>query len=116
MDKSKIKQLAVDSFTNNQIDESKAKKISRLLDKPSLREYIRVLKLIEQKKTIILMVPDDKIGNIAELGKKISKMYPDKRVLVKTDPELIAGVRIINNDLVYELSLQQILEDAVSKI
>ena len=81
-----------------------------------LKEYIKFIKKIESKKTIILTVPDDKISNISEIAGKIKKAYPDKNLYIKTDPGLIAGMKIQNDDLVYEVSMKEILEEAVGKI
>lgn len=116
MDKLKIKQLAKFSFKDNQLDEVKVKKISQLLNRTHLKGYIKNLKAIERKQTIVLVVPDDKIGNVSTIVGQISKLYPGKRILIKTDPSLIAGMRIVNDDLIYEVSMKQILNDAIKAI
>ena len=116
IDKTKLKKLAQDSFDNTQMDQRKVKRITKLLNRENLREYIKDLKRIEKKKTIFLVVPDDKISSVSQVAEKISKLYPNKKIMIQMDPTLIAGIRVVNDDLIYEVSLGKILEEAVSKI
>ena len=116
IDKTKIKKLARDSFVNTNMDERKIKKIAKLLNGENLRAYIRFLKRIEKKNTIDLILPTDKIGEVSKIVGKINKLYPNKKVMIQIDPTLIAGIRIVNDDLIYEVSLGKMLEEAVGKI
>lgn len=112
----KIKKLAHASFKNAQLDAPRVRKISKLLKKEELKYYIKALKQIENKKTITLVVSDEDIDSVANVVEKIRKIYPDKKILIKTDPTLIAGIKVINDDLIYEVSVKQILEDYMTKL
>jgi hypothetical protein len=43
-------------------------------------------------------------------------LYPDKKFIIRYDPSLFAGVRIIDNDDVFNLNLQQRFHDIIEHI
>lgn len=114
--KSKIKKLAIDSFKNNELNVFRVKKIAGLLKRGDLKLYIKALKRADGRNTITLVVPDEDIENVAGVAAKLKKAYPDKKILIKVDPTLIAGIKIINDDLIYEVSIKQMLEDLIEKL
>lgn len=117
INKSKIKKIAILSFDKNQnLNPEKIKAIKKTLKQNELREYVKAIKKIENQKTIELVIPNENTTELKEILKSIEKAYPDKKIVVKYDPSLIAGIRIINDDNVYELSVQGMLEDALSTI
>src|SRR3989344_1274298 len=116
INKKTIKKLAIDSFSKNSLNIPRVQRISALLKRNELKYYIKALKSLENKKTITLVVPDEEIESIQKVFDKLKKAYPDKKILVKVDPSLIAGIKIINDDLIYEVSIKQILEDLVEKL
>lgn len=117
INKSKIKKIAILSFDKNQnLNPERIKTIKKTLKQNELREYVKAIKKIENQKTIELVIPNENTTELKEILKSIEKAYPDKKIVVKYDPSLIAGIRIINDDNVYELSIQGMLEDALSTI
>ncbi len=114
--KAKIKKLVQASFKNNQIDPNRTARIAKLLKGRELKDYIKFLKRFEEGNTVTLIVPDDKISNVPLIVEKIKKAYPGKRLQIKTDPNLIGGMKVINDDLIYDFSIKDILEEAVEKI
>ena len=104
-----VKTLAIESYTRGEIDRKKVHKIAKLLSRPYLRIYLKELKNIEAKKTVRVMVPDKKMVG-ADTLKKLMHSFPKKRVVLEEDPQLILGVKIIDNDLIYQLNLKNSLE------
>ena len=45
-----------------------------------------------------------------------TRIYPNKKIIVKIDPELITGIKVADYDNEYELSLQGMLEDSIEYI
>lgn len=110
MTKKELKLLAHNSYTKGFLDAKKVKRIAKLLRVIELRQYIKELKKFEQGKTVRIVVPNMEMVNQTMVNKVRAK-YPNKRVIVDEDPELILGVKIIDNDLIYELNLKNSLEN-----
>ncbi len=114
MIKKQIKKLAAASYTKNQLDEKKVKKIVKFLSRQELREYIKILKELEKGKQITVVVPH--LYKEKDIEKQLSGVFAGKKIVFKQDQSLLAGLRVENNDLVYELSLKDTLENLKSHI
>src|SRR5579859_6328479 len=104
MTKKIISQLVTASYTKDVLDNKKVERIIKLLSRADLKQYIRGLKLAEKSRTITLVLPDEKLYNKTLLGST------KKRVKVVEDASLLLGVKIIDNDMVHDLSLKNNLE------
>lgn len=111
MNSKKIDKLVLASYSNNVLNRKKVFKISTLLIKPDLKKYINGLKLTEKKRSLIVSSP---INN-QDLS-KFEKLFPNKKILFEKDPSLMLGVRIVDNDMVYEFSLKNSLDKIISHI
>ncbi len=111
MKKTDIKHVANASFTKDKLDEAKVKKVSKQLKRADLKVYIRELKDIESKKTVQITVPNEE--GLLEMRKYFMKLYPDKKLLFGIDESLIGGIRVIDYDNIYELSIKNFLENSV---
>ncbi len=98
-----IKLLVLASYINNKLDEKAVEKIANLLSKKDLKAYIRGLTLEDKKHKIYLALPSKKLYNAKR--KDLEKLFVGKDVLFQEDPSLLLGVRILDNDMVYEVSL-----------
>lgn len=99
------------SYKKDILDQKKVNKIACLISKTDLKKYIYGLKLAESKKTVTVSCPTDKF----ELT-KLEKLFPNKKIIFKKDPSLMLGVKIVDNDLVYELTLKDSLGKIVNYI
>lgn len=106
----RIQNLVLKSYTEGELDKSKAAKIASTLSRSELKNYIRGLKNFESERTVTIIVPSVKMINKDELEVQFGEAFPGKKIVIKTDPELIVGLKIINNDLIYELSLKDTLD------
>lgn len=107
----KIKTLVLASYTDKRLNIDKVNKIAGLLARKDLKTYIKVLKSYEKENTVIISLPflyNDK--------KIFDKMFKGKKIIYKEDSTLMAGVRIVNNDIVYEYDLKNTLEDIATHI
>lgn len=111
MNKKKIDKLALSSYTNNLLDKSRVNRIAALISKSDLKKYINGLKLIEKKKTLIISVPF-----IDQDVTQFKKLFPNKKIILKKDPSLMLGIKIADNDVVYEFTLKNYLDKIVSYI
>ena len=110
MTKKIISQLVAASYTKDALDEKKVMRIAAALSRQDLKTYIRGVKLVEKSKTISLVLPDAKLyNNSLVAGVK-------KRVKVVEDKSLLLGYKIIDNDMVYDMSLKDKLEDFVQSL
>lgn len=110
MTKKEIAQLAQASYTKDELDARKVEKIVSLLSRAEIKLYIRGLKLIEKTKTISLVLPNLNLYNKSLLG------LVKKRVTVTEDASLLMGAKIIDNDMVYDMSLKNSLDEFLSGV
>ena len=113
MDKRLIKKLVLASYSNKILDGKKVNKIVKLLTRAELKMYIKRLKIVEKEKTVIIVLP--KISS-KKATKEFQSIFPGKQVLLKEDRNLIAGIKIIDNDQVYESNIKNNLNNIISYI
>lgn len=111
MNSKKINKLVLISYKNNSLDKKKVNRISALLSKSDLKKYINQLKLTEKKKTLIISSPIDNLDL-----RRFEKLFPNKKIIFTKDSSLMLGVKIIDNDIVYEFTLKNSLDKIVSHI
>ncbi len=111
MNKKKIKILVSQSYKNNTIDKSSVNRIAALLSRSDLKQYLRQLKSYESKKNIIITLPF-----LGSDKKTFEKLFPNKMIVYKKDPSLMVGIKIIDNDTVYEFDLKNTLDNIISHI
>ena len=114
MIKKQIKKLAELSYTKETLDSKKVNKIVKYLKTDELKEYIKAIKIIENNKKVVLIVPE--ISGKESIIKEMKKLFPGKKIIVKTDKSIIAGIRIIDNDNIYDFNLKDTLNNLVTYI
>lgn len=112
MNRQTLKQLVIESYDNGELDASKVSRIADLLTKKELRLYIRALKNWEREHKVVIEVPHDNGMNFDEL----QGMFPEKKIVVNVDPSLILGMRLKDNDDIYEMSLKNTLDKITEHI
>jgi len=114
MTKKQIRNLVQASYTGNELDQKKINRITKLLNRFELKEYIKLIKLFEKSKTLTIYTPSLAAGTM--LKKEVGKMFGSKKIEIKMDKKLIAGIKIIDNDNVYDFNLRNNLKNLVSYI
>lgn len=114
MTKKQIRKLVIASYTKNNLDGKLANKIANKLTRNELKTYIKLVKSSEQAKTVTLIT--SKLTDTVNLKKEMSKLFPQKNIQLKEDKSLIAGIKIVDNDLIYESNVKNTLENLVSFI
>lgn len=109
-----IKKLAKASYTKGALDNKKVLVIANNLSKKELREYIKALRLVEDKKRVTITVSDKKMAT--QMIGKVKNMFKGKNIEVKEDKSLIAGARILDFDTIYEYDLKSRIEDIASSL
>jgi hypothetical protein len=112
MKKNLIKKLAEESYTKNTLDSGKILQVSKKLKREELKFYIKSLKNIESKRTVTVTLPSEE--GASEIKAHLSKIYPNKRLVFGIDPTLLTGIRVVDFDNEYELSLKNFLEGSLS--
>lgn len=106
-----LKKLAIASFTRGNIDSKKIIRIAPKLKRSELRKYIKYLKIQIAKDIVRVQVPNMGDYNDKELKKKFFKLFPNKKFVVEENPDLILGVRVIDNDKIYDFNLKNSFEE-----
>lgn len=114
MTKRFLHQLVLTSYINNHLNAKKVDAIAASLTRHDLKAYIRALKLLEQQNRISVALPKANLYN--EVRKNLEKLFPNKQLVLEENPSLLLGMQLIDNDMVYEMSLRDRLEEIVDQI
>lgn len=113
MTKKQIKNIVLESYNNEMLDEKKVEHVARILQRGELKEYIRELKAYEKKKSLVVSIPYNPIEKEKE---KFQKLFPNKKIVYIIDPSLLLGAKIINDDYVHGLNVKNTLDNLVTYI
>lgn len=106
-----IQGLVVKSYKQDQLDPAIIDLIANKLSRRELKQYIRLLKQQENKKQVIVTVPTSLTSEERDM---IQKLFAGKKILYAVDPSMISGIRIVDNDVEYEVSLDQIFQNLLA--
>ncbi|MFH1833102.1 MAG: hypothetical protein ABH816_02945 [Candidatus Levyibacteriota bacterium] len=113
MTKKHIKKLILESYTKNNLDQKKVERIAERLTRKELKHYIKALKNLELQRSVIVSSPRPLKG---ENIKNLKNMFGSKKIIYNLDPNLILGMRIQDNDILYEMDLKNTLDDLAKYI
>ncbi len=108
-----LKQLVLKSYQDNKLQSENVLMISETLDRKALKEYLAALKQTEKLRTVYVDVPFD--GDDEQI-KEVKSLFPGKNIVVRKDPSLLVGMRIANNDDVFEMNLRHHLDAIMSHV
>ncbi len=112
MNRQTLKQLVIESYSQGNLDAKKVNKISDLLSRDELRLYINALKNWDRQNKIVLQVPNESEFNLKDL----QDIFPGKKISLSLNPGLLMGMRLQNNDDVFEVSLKNTLDKITEHI
>ncbi len=111
MNSKKINKLIAVSYRDGNLNQKKVNKIATLISKQDLKKYINGLKLTEKKRSLIISSP---VNNL-DL-RKFEKLFSHKKIILKTDSSLMLGIKVVDNDTVYEFTLKNSLDEILNHI
>lgn len=86
-----------------------------MLKKNELREYIKHLKTQISANKVRVLVPNlEKIDEI-KIKKHFSKFFPDKKIFIEQNPELLLGIKVIDNDIIYDFNLKNSFDNMIEQ-
>ena len=106
----KVKALVTASYTNDRLDEKSVQIVADNVDRRMLKQYINLLKQVENKKVIFVTTPKPLTSIDRE---KVSALFPKKKMLENIDPSMISGIKIVQNDEEYEINLNRTFHDII---
>jgi F0F1-type ATP synthase delta subunit len=109
-----IKLLVQASYAKDKLDEKKVERITKLLSKKDLKAYVRGLTLEEKKHKVYIALPTKAIYN--RKRKDLETLFTGKEIIFNEDPSLLLGIRILDNDMLYELSLSDRLNRLTQEV
>lgn len=110
----RIKNLAKASFIKNKLDEKKTLKIGKLLKRGDLKKYINEVKRIDKQNTVNVYFSN--LSDYKIFKKRIEKMFETKEIKLIEDKSLIAGIKVEDNDDIYEYNLKTNIGNIVNYI
>ena len=112
MNRNTLKKLVLESYIDGELDPQKVNKIADLLTKSELKLYIKALKNWEKEHSIIVDVPTEDMV----YQEQIQTLFPDRKIVMQVDPSLLLGMRLQQNDDIYEVSLKNTLDKITEHI
>jgi len=109
-----IKKLAIASYTNDALDAKKISRIVKLVSRSQLKTYVNFLNNLEKSKSVKVIMP--KLDGKTSLAKDLQKIFAGKKLEFFEDKSLIAGLKLIDNDIIYDFNLKNTFENLVSYI
>ena len=113
MTKQQIKRLVKASYNNDLLDEKLVNKISNMLKRNELKQYIRTLKQSIKQNTLYIEVPFNK--ELIDIN-KMKEIFDKKNINVKVNPELLVGIRIADNDDIIAINMYDQLNSIMAGI
>lgn len=107
MDKRLIKKLVEAGYVDHKLDADRVNKIAEHLTRLELKEYIKALK--ERRKRLTVYI-DSSFELPEQFKKELEDLFVNKEVIFRKDSNLMLGIRITENDIVYNLNLQNSLQ------
>lgn len=114
MTKKQVQRLIAESYSKEQLDEKKVNDIAKLLSRKDLKQYIRGLKLEEKKRVITVALPSASVYNNTK--KIFLDLFPGKTISFQEDKLLMLGGKVQANDMVYDFSLKNRLENFIDEL
>jgi F0F1-type ATP synthase delta subunit len=108
MDQKLIAQLVEKSFKNNELDREAVLEIAERLTKSHLREYIKQLKKYIATHTVIV---ETAYAVTPEMKKSLEELYKDKKVEYRVNEDILLGIKIYENDIIFSKNLKDTLTD-----
>lgn len=110
MDRKKIKSLVLTSYRNNVLDKNVVNAITKRLNRNSLKRYVNELKNYEARRTVVITTAFPCEHEI------FKKLFQGKKIIFKKDRSLMVGIKILENDMLYEFNIRNRLEKLISHI
>ncbi len=98
------------SYKNEQLDPEIVDLVANQLSRNELKQYIKLIKQQENKSQVIVAVPKTLKSREQDV---IQKLFLGKKIVYTVDSLMLSGIKIVDNDIEYELSLNQIFQDLV---
>lgn len=108
MNKYLLNELIEASYHDNSLDPQHVDQIAEKLSRKQLKEYLYALKARERQTTVLVSYANDRGEQM--LQDSLKSLFPGKKMKSAVNPSLLLGIRITDNDLVYDLSLNSTLE------
>lgn len=107
MIKDRVKLLVKESYTDGTLDENKVLSITESLKRSELKAFIKEIKKIERKRTVIVATPY--VPSETE-QRSLTDLFPGKNLEFLADSSMLAGLKIINDDLITDINLKEKLK------
>ena len=108
MNKKLFKKLVAEYLIEDNLDEKKIEYISNKLNRSNLKLFINELKKQVKERTIYVETAYP-LTNKEPYLKKVENLFPNKKIEFRVNPSLIIGVRIIDNDDVFDINMNNLL-------
>jgi len=115
MTKKQIDQLVFQSYTRDDLDLKKIQRYIVGLSRRDIKRFIRAVRNFEKKQSVEVIMPSENYRQSVN-EKVIKALFSKRNIRYAIDPTIIAGARIINDDIVYDFNLKNTLEAILENI
>ncbi|QQG40499.1 MAG: F0F1 ATP synthase subunit delta [Candidatus Levyibacteriota bacterium] len=113
MTKKIIKELVLASYTKGNLDPQKVEKIAKILNRTMLKQYIKGLK---QRESYLSVAIDSALEVDDKQKDELQEIFPNKKITYNTNSQLIAGIKITKDDIIYEMTIKGALDLIFNRI
>ena len=105
-----LENLVKSSYKNGQLDDETVAFISNKLTRNDLKLYIKLLVQEENQKKVFVTASTELDKASKE---KIQRLFPDKNVVYSVDLSMITGIKVVENDVEFEINLNKRFHDII---
>lgn len=106
----KLESIVKASYKNGQLDKETVEFIANKLTRNDLKLYIKLLDQEENKKQVFVTASTELDKASKE---KIQHLFPNKNVVYSVDPSMITGIKVVENDVEFEINLNRRFHDII---
>lgn len=107
-----LKKLARVTILSDNIDTNVKEYVLTKLTRAELKEYLVHLKSLTQRSTVTVVGREI----TTELKNKIGNIYKDKKIIFVTDETISDGIKIIDNDTITDLTLENYIDNTIEEL
>lgn len=108
-----LEQLVKYSYTKNELDAQKVAEVAKRLNRKQLKQYLAALKKYERQHTVYI---EYVVADSTALQNKFEEIFPGKKLVFIHNPDIISGIRVTQDDMIYTWNLKDTLDRMVESI
>ena len=106
----KLENVVKASYINGYLNKETVEFIASKLTRNDLKLYIKLL-IQEENKNQVFVTASTELDKANQ--EKIQRLFPGKKIVYSVDPSMITGIKVVENDVEFEINLNRRFHDII---